>query len=70
MKEENKNKRKTKDEVKIKLVRSLVEGYVFENEVLNKRLDNVTNYEEVIPMVKEYGTIIRSKKKEILNVAY
>ena len=41
-----------------------MESDVFENEELAQRADNVTNYEEAIPVVKEYETIIRSQKKK------
>ena len=45
------------------LIRSLVQGDVVENEDLNEREQDVTSYEEAIPRVKQYETIIRSKKK-------
>ena len=41
-----KKKRKSKDELKNELVRSLVEVDVYENEEWAKRPDNVTNYED------------------------
>ena len=47
-----------------------MEGDVLENEDLNQSLENARNYEEAIPVVKEYETIIRPKKKGILNVVY
>lgn len=62
-------KRNIKDDVKNKLIRSLIESDVFENDQLALRADNVSNYEEVIPIVKEHETVIRLKKKSILNVA-
>lgn len=33
---------------------------------LNERAKNFTNYEEAIPVVKDYESIIRSKKKQCL----
>ena len=51
-KNERKKKRNSKDELKNELVRSLVEVEVYENEEWAKRPDNVTNYEETIPVVK------------------
>ena len=48
----------------------MVESEVFENKELDQRADNGTNQEEAILVVNEYETIIRSKKKGILNVAY
>lgn len=35
-----------------------------------QRTDNVAIYEEVIPIVKEYETMVRSTKKGILNATY
>ena len=43
---------------------------VSENEQLDEKADNVINNEKVIPVIKECETIIRSKSKEILNMAY
>ena len=56
--------------MKNELVRSLVEHNVYKNEELAKRTDNVTNYEGPIPVVKDFKKIIRSKKKNILNVLF
>ena len=47
-----------------------MEGDVVGNKILSQRSDNVRNYEEAILAVKEYGTIIMSKKKRTLNVVY
>ena len=47
-----------------------MKGDVVENEELIERSNKITNYKVAIPVVKEYETIIRSKKKGILNVAY
>ena len=56
--------------MKSEIVRSLMERHLFENEELTQRADNVRNYEETIPIVREYETIIKSQKKGILNVAF
>ena len=53
IKKERKKKRKSKDEVKSKVIRSLVEGEVFENGELSQSTDSVRNCEEAIPMVEE-----------------
>ena len=63
-------KGKRKDEVKNELTISLVEGEIFRKEELGQWAYNITNYEEAILLVKEYETIIRSHKKDILNVVY
>ena len=47
-----------------------MKGDVVENEELIERSNKITNYKVAIPVVKEYETIISSKKKGILNVAY
>ena len=43
----------------------LIGGEVVENEELDRTADKVANNEEVIPVLKEYKTIFRSKKKGI-----
>ena len=48
----------------------MIDDEVVENEVIDLRLGNVRNYKEVVPMVKEYMTIIKCKKKGILNFVY
>ena len=69
-KKENKKKRKTKHELRNELARSLVEGEVFENEELDQRADKIINHEATIPLVREYETVTRSKKKGVLNLTY
>ena len=46
-----------------------MEGDAYGNEELNKRANNLKHFEEAIPVVKEYQTIIRLQKKSILNAA-
>ena len=36
----------------------------------NERPNNANNYEEAIPVAQKYETIIKPKKKGILNVVY
>ena len=38
---------------------------ILEKEELNHRADNVTTYEEAIPLVKEYEIISRLQKKNM-----
>ena len=68
-KDEAKRKRKTKGEVKNKLIRSLQECEVVENKELNERTQSVTNHEQVNLTIQNYQLVFRSKKKGILNVA-
>lgn len=67
--EDKKQKRKAKDEVKDKLIRTLQEMDVSENKELDERAEKVTKHKEGIPVLQNYENIIRSKKKDILNVA-
>ena len=61
-------KREGKVEVKKETFRLLLVDVVYGNDELNNRADNLTNYEEATPVIREYKTIIRSQKKGILNV--
>ena len=47
-----------------------MEDAVFKNKELAQKEDKVNYYEDLIPVVKKYESIIRSLKKVILNVAY
>ena len=55
-----KGKSKIKHQAKNEILRSLVEDGIYQDEQLNKRADELTNYEEVIPIVKEYKKVIQS----------
>ena len=63
-------KREGKVEVKKETFRLLLVGVVYGNDELNNRADNLANYEEAIPVIREYKTIVRSQKNRILNVVY
>ena len=56
--EEEKLKRKSNDEIKNELLKSVIDGKIVENVDLNLSSDNVRNCEEEIPLVKEYETTI------------
>ena len=58
-------KRKSKDEVKGELLRSLVEGEEYKNIDLNNRTDNSKSYQDDMPVIQKYETIIQRDKKEI-----
>ena len=58
-------KRKSKDEVKGELLRSLVEGEEYKNIDLNNRTDNSKSYQDAMPVIQKYETIIQRDKKEI-----
>ena len=67
---EGMKKREGKVEVKKETFRLLLVGVVYGNDELNNRADNLANYEEAIPVIREYKTIVRSQKNRILNVVY
>ena len=69
-KEDRKNKRKSNDKIIEQLLKSLIDGEIVENEELNLISDILKNYEDPIPVVKEFDKIIKCKKKIILNLAY
>ena len=52
------------------LVRSLEEIDILENEELDQQADQAESHEKAIPVVQDYESIIRSKKKGILNFAF
>ena len=64
-KEERKNKRKSKDEVKSEFFRSLVVGEVYKNDNLGKRADKIMNYQEAVDGKKNIWWSLGS----ILNAA-
>ena len=43
---------------------------IFQKRKLDERDEKARNYEEAIPLVKKYETIIRSQKQGNLNVKY
>lgn len=51
-------------------MKSLVDGDEWENDDLNKIAGNARSYQNVIPVIKEYETIIQRQKRNIVNVAY
>lgn len=48
----------------------MVESDICKNKELNEKADNIINYEESIPVVKENETIIKFKEKGILSCVY
>ena len=63
-KDETKKKQKTKNEVKNELIASLQECEVVESKELDRRAQSITQYEQAIPVNKDYELVIRSKQKE------
>ena len=54
----------------MELIASLNEDEHLDNETINERGRNISKLENATPVVKEYETIIKMKKKRILNIAY
>lgn len=73
-KRKRKRNKKPGKKRKHELVTSLIENNVLQNKQLNEkkgqREKNINKFEGAISNVKEYESIIKPKKKGILNVAY
>ena len=67
-KDERENEGKSKDEMEYEILQSLLEDGRYKNGKLNEKADEVKNYENAIPIVKEEETII--KTQSILNVVH
>ena len=65
-----KAKRLSKEEIKKQLLDSMIIDEVAEFENLNKEAEEVQDPEEAAEIIKRYEDVIKTKKKEIINVAY
>ena len=65
-----KTKRLSKEEIKKQLLDSMIIDEVAEFENLNKEAEEVQDPEEAAEIIKRYEDVIKTKKKEIINVAY
>ena len=65
-----KAKRLSKEEIKKKLVDSMIIDEVLECEDLNKQAEEVQDSEKAAEIIKRYEDIIKTKNKGIINVAY
>ena len=63
-------KRLSKEEIKKQLLDSMIIDEVAEFENLNKEAEEVQDPEEAAEIIKRYEDVIKTKKKEIINVAY
>ena len=68
--EVKKTKRLTPEEIKKKLIKSMVLNEVAELDELNKQAEEVQDPEEAPKVIQEYENIIRTNKKDILRIAY
>ena len=67
---EKKKTRKSREEVKEELPRSIVEVDGYENKELHEKVEKVTRYEDAVTIVREYETIMKTQKQNILCLAY
>ena len=65
-----KAKHLSKEEIKKKLVDSMIIDEVLECEDLNKQAEEVQDSEKAAEIIKRYEDIIKTKNKGIINVAY
>lgn len=62
-KNETKKKRKSKDEVKAELLRSIVGGQEYKNADLKNRAEKEKRYHDAIPKMQEYEIFIQGQKE-------
>ena len=65
-----KTKQLNEEEVKQRLIDSLVNNDSIETEELNEGAEKVDKPEDAANIIKEYEEILRIKRKDIVNVAY
>ena len=70
MTDNKKVKRLSKEEIKKKLLESMITDEVLEIEDLNKESEEVQDPEKAAKIIKRYEDIIKTKNKGIINVAY
>ena len=70
MSDNKKAKRLSKEEIKTKLLDSITIEEVLECKDLNKEAEDVQDSETTTEIIKRYEDIIKTKKKEMINVVY
>ena len=60
----------TRDEIKRKLIESLVMNDTIETDKLNKRVEEVEDPEKTAEVIQECESIIQTKKKGIIGIAH
>ena len=63
-------KRLSKEEIKKRLLESLIINEVVEPEELNKDAEQIQQPEEAAKVIKQDEDVIKTKKKGIINIAY
>ena len=66
----NKARRLSKEEIKKQLIDSIVNNDIIETKELNEKADKVEKAEDAAAVIKQYEDIIRTKKKNIISIAY
>ena len=70
MVDSKKTKRKSREEVKKRLLDSMILVENLEFDDLNKEAEKVQDSEKAAKIIKRYEDIIKTKRKGIINVAY
>ena len=65
-----KTRRLNKEETKKQLIDSIVNNDIIETQELNEKSDIVEKPEGAAAVIKQYEDIIRTKKKNIISIAY
>ena len=65
-----KTKRLTHDEIRRKLTESLVMNDTFETDDFNEKVKEVDDPEKAAEVIQECESIIRTKKKGLIQIAY
>ena len=63
-------KRLSKEEIKNRLLESLIISEVVEPEELNKEAEEIQQPEEAAKVIKQYEDIIKTKKEGIISIGY
>ena len=70
MLDNKKTKRQSRDEIKKKLLDSMMIDENLEFEDLNKKAEEVQDPSKAAKLIKQYEDFIKTKRKGIINVAY
>ena len=68
--EVKKTKKLTHDEIKKKLIESLIMKDTIETDELNKKAEEVKDSEKAAEVIQECKNIIRTKKNDIIRIAH
>ena len=63
----SKTKKKTNESIKQELLHSLKENDDFEEQGLNERVNNVSNSQEVIAIIRRYKDIVKTQNKKVIG---